>query len=68
MARIARVVAPNLPHHVTQRGNRRQETFFCEEDYQEYIRLIAEWCSRWHVEVWALIAGSREPLAGSTID
>ncbi|MFZ5626936.1 MAG: transposase, partial [Bacillota bacterium] len=31
MARIARVVAPGVPHHVTQRGNRRQQTFFCEE-------------------------------------
>jgi REP element-mobilizing transposase RayT len=34
MARIARVVAPGVPHHVTQRGNRRQQTFFCEEDYK----------------------------------
>src|SRR3989304_5245096 len=47
MARIARVVAPGLPHHVTQRGNRRQETFFCKDDYEEYIRLLAEWCTRW---------------------
>ena len=53
MARIARVVAPGLPHHVTQRGNRRQKTFFFEEDYDEYIRLMSEWCSRWKVEVWA---------------
>ena len=28
MARIARVVAPGLPHHITQRENRRQPTFF----------------------------------------
>ena len=28
MARIARVVAPGRPHHITQRGNRRQATFF----------------------------------------
>ena len=27
MARIARVVVPGYPHHVTQRGNRRQITF-----------------------------------------
>jgi len=37
MARIARVVAPGIPHHVTQRGNRRQETFFCAEDCQAYM-------------------------------
>jgi REP element-mobilizing transposase RayT len=30
MARMARVVIPNYPHHITQRGNRRQKTFFCE--------------------------------------
>jgi hypothetical protein len=27
------LVIPGLPHHVTQRGNRRQQTFFCAEDY-----------------------------------
>jgi putative transposase len=53
MARIARVVAPSLPHHITQRGNRRQATFFCEGDYEEYIHLMCEWCSHWNVEVWA---------------
>lgn len=36
MARLARVVAQGLPHHVTQRGNRRQQVFFREEDYQAY--------------------------------
>jgi len=28
MGRIARVVAPGMPHYVTQRGNRREQTFF----------------------------------------
>lgn len=53
MARIARVVASGLPHHVTQQGNRREEPFFCEEDYQQDLGLMSEWCSRWGVEVWA---------------
>jgi len=53
MARIARVVAPGFPHHITQRGNRRQKTFFNDEDYQAYIDLISDWCSRFGVEVWA---------------
>lgn len=35
MRRITRIIAPGLPHHVTQRGNRRMKTFFCDEDYQE---------------------------------
>ena len=53
MARIARVVAPDMPHHVTQRGNRRLETFFCDGDYEVYRKLMAEWCGRWEVVIWA---------------
>jgi hypothetical protein len=39
MARIAKVVVPNIPHHITQRGNRRMDTFFSEADYREYETL-----------------------------
>ncbi|MCK5558702.1 MAG: transposase [Candidatus Hydrogenedentes bacterium] len=53
MARIARVVVPGYPHHVTQRGNRRQPTFFCEDDYAAYIELMSQWCTRQGVQVWA---------------
>lgn len=53
MARIARIVVPGYPHHITQRGNRRQETFFCDDDYRQYIDLMAEWCSRCGVDIWA---------------
>ena len=53
MPRIARVVAPGLPHHVTQRGNRRQRTFFGDADFEAYLELMAEWCSRCQVEVWS---------------
>jgi len=53
MARLARVVAPGVPHHVTQRGNRRQQTFFCDADYQVYTQLMAQWCEREGVEIWA---------------
>ena len=53
MARLARVVAPGLPHHITQRGNRRQQTFFCDEDYQSYIDLMGQWCGMHEVEILA---------------
>jgi hypothetical protein len=39
MPRLARLVVPGLPHHVTQRGNRRQQTFFCEDAYAAYVEL-----------------------------
>ncbi len=28
MARLARMIIPGVPHHVTQRGNRRERIFF----------------------------------------
>ena len=53
MARLARVVAPGIPHHITQRGNRRQETFWNDADYREYLYLMAEWCNRCKVQIWS---------------
>lgn len=42
MARLSRIVIPDVPHHVTQRGNRRLPVFFSDEDRAEYLRLLAE--------------------------
>ena len=53
MARIARVVLPGYPHHVTQRGNRRQPTFFREQDYKLYLGLMAQQCRKHDVSIWA---------------
>ena len=53
MARLARVVAAKYPHHITQRGNRRQDTFFCADDYRYYIETMSEWCRNYDVEIWA---------------
>lgn len=53
MARIARVIAPSYPRHVTQRGNRRQQTFIGDGDYLAYIELMAEWCHAYNIAIWA---------------
>jgi putative transposase len=53
MARLARVVAPGFPHHITQRGNRRQPTFFCDEDYVHYLELMGQFCSLHDVQILA---------------
>lgn len=53
MARLARIVVPGHPHHVTQRGNRRQPIFFEPSDYALYRDLLAEQCRKAAVEVWA---------------
>ena len=53
MARLSRIVVPGCPHHVTQRGNRRLQTFFRDEDYEEYLRLMSQWLTKRDVAVWA---------------
>jgi len=53
MARLARVVIPGHPHHVTQRGNGRARTFFGDGDYALYRDLLTEHCRAADVEVWA---------------
>ena len=53
MARMPRVVVPHFPHHVTQRGSRRQKTFFSDDDYRAYINLIADAKREVGVDVWA---------------
>jgi len=50
---MGRVVVAGAPHHVAQRGNRRQTTFFAPEDYLTYLRIAAEEFRAAEVEVWA---------------
>ena len=47
------MVIPGLPHHVTQRGNRRQRTFFSDRDYKTYLQLMGQACRAFGVEIWA---------------
>ena len=53
MSRLARMVVPGLPHHVTQRGNRREAVFFDDGDQQIYCDMLAEQFRKFTVEVWA---------------
>ena len=53
MPRAARVVVSDTPHHVIQRGNRRQRTFFSAADYRLYLRIAAQEFAAARVQVWA---------------
>ena len=53
MARLARVVVPDLPYHVTQRGNGGQKVFFSDGDYAAYRDLLADAAREARVGVWA---------------
>ncbi|MEX2150367.1 MAG: transposase [Steroidobacteraceae bacterium] len=53
MPRIARFICPGLPHHVTQRGNRRGTVFFTNEDRVTYLRWLKDYTSKHGVDVLA---------------
>jgi putative transposase len=42
MARKARVVAAGVPHHVTQRGNNRQDVFLADDDRRYYLSVLRD--------------------------
>jgi putative transposase len=53
MTRKYRIVVENSPHHVIQRGSRRQKVFFCEDDKTAYLKLLKAQCKKNKVLIWA---------------
>ena len=53
MARIARVIAPGVPHHIVQRGNRRQDVFLKEGDQRAYLNILKEQAEKNHLSIWS---------------
>lgn len=53
MSRIARVVVPGLPYHVTHRGNRKQPVFMRPRDRNVYRRWLEEYADLYRLRVWA---------------
>jgi putative transposase len=53
MARMYRVVLPDYPHHITQRGNRRLKTFFCANYYRYYLELMSEYSGQANTDIRA---------------
>ena len=53
MPRIARIIAPGYPHHITQRGNNRATVFFDDEDRQTYLKLLGGYARKHAVQIWA---------------
>ena len=53
MPRVARIVIPDCPHHITQRGNNRQDVFFVPDDYALYLRILREQANRYGLDVHA---------------
>jgi len=53
MPRIARIVGAGYPHHVTQRGNNRQDIFWDDEDRFFYLKLLKKYSLECHCIIHA---------------
>ena len=53
MPRLSRTVFAGVPHHVTQRGNRREDIFFSDEDRAAYLSWLKEYSEKFGVEILA---------------
>jgi putative transposase len=53
MPRLPRTVFAGIPHHITQRGNRRDDVFFNDEDRKAYLLWLKEYSEKSGVEVFA---------------
>lgn len=47
MPRIARIVAVGYPHHVTQRGNNKENIFINDTDYLHYLKWIEQYAKEY---------------------
>jgi putative transposase len=53
MPRIARIVAPGYPYHVTQRGNYQQPIFDEEDDFRQYLQWLKQYADKYSLNIWA---------------
>jgi len=49
--RKPRIIVPGLPHHVTQRGNRRKQVFFTKEDRLFFLEKLLKYANRSGTEI-----------------
>lgn len=52
MPRRPRIVRPDAPHHITQRGDGRQPIFDTDDDRRLFLRLLGKYASLYELEIW----------------
>lgn len=55
MPRRPRVILPNVPIHIIQRGNNRQACFAVEEDFQNYLIWLKEYAEKTACHIHAFV-------------
>jgi putative transposase len=53
MPRMARIVVPGIPHHITQRGNRKLDIFFGDADCQKFLQLVFQYSRQCVLDILA---------------
>ncbi len=53
MPRLSRIVIPGVPHHITQRGNRKQDVFFTVDDRLTYLNWLYDYSDKYNIETLA---------------
>lgn len=53
MSRVARIVVPGYPHHVTQRGNRRADVFVDDDDRRFYLAKLRQYGLQHGLDIWS---------------
>lgn len=53
MPRIARVVVPDYPHHITQRGTNKSAIFLDDEDRRCFLQYLNSRAEKTEVNIWA---------------
>ena len=53
MPRTERIVIPNVPYHVTQRGNHQIDVFYNPEDRAKYLEFLQLYTSRFELNILA---------------
>ena len=65
MARPLRIQFSGAVYHVINRGTARQATFLQEQDYEAFLKTLAEAHGLWGVEVFAYSLMSNHVLCGA---
>jgi len=53
MSRKSRYIIPGAPHHITQRGNRKQQVFFDDSDREFYLYTLTSLAAMYEVVIFA---------------
>ena len=65
MPRPARLNLPDIPQHITQRGNNRQACFYSDDDYRLYLELLHGACRAHDCSLHAYVLMTNHVLCGA---